>query len=87
MSGSVREDLRGTARSTGPLLLLFTWLRGDGGPLLLVAIVAGLAGGRRAAFRFLSGRRPTPCMMGLAPLLLVRVLVGGRRCCRFRLLM
>lgn len=72
MSGSVRGVLRGTANALGPLLLLFTWLRGDGGPLLLVAIVAGLAGGE-TAFRFLSGRRPTPyMMMGLAPLLLVQ---------------
>ncbi len=72
MSGGLDRRLRSAANGAGPLLLLFTWLKGDGGPLLLLALLIGMAG-CEYGFRFLTGRRFTPYMaMALAPLLLVQ---------------
>ena len=60
-----------TANSLGPLLLLLTWLLGDGGILLLLALGAALAVAEHF-YRFSADRLPSPSLvLALAPLLLL----------------
>ena len=60
-----------TANSLGPLLLLLTWLLGDGGIFLLLAMGAALAVAEHF-YRFWADRLPSPSLiLALAPLLLL----------------
>ncbi len=60
-----------TVNALGPLLLLLTWLLGDGGILLLLALGAALAVAEHF-YHFSADRFPSPSLvLALAPLLLL----------------